>query len=107
MMILGEKKMANNVIELKGKRFVQASKTPGSMIRSMNGKFTVTCPHLHNLHTKLLTIRDFWEKESRFFDGVLINVVYNKIAAKGLNLTLQLLVLNLAKIKLNILLLIF
>ena len=83
MMILGEKKMANNVIELKGKRFVQASKTPGSMIRSMNGKFTVTCPHLHNLHTKLLTIRDFWEKESRFFDGVLINVVYNKIAAKS------------------------
>ena len=80
MMILGEKKMANNVIELKGKRFVQASKTPGSMIRSMNGKFTVTCPHLHNLHTKLLTIRDFWEKESRFFDGVLINVVYSLVS---------------------------
>lgn len=74
----------NNVLELKGKRFMQASKTSGNGGGvSMNGKKIVLGEHLLKLKTELEKIKNFWEKETKIFDGILISVYYNKIVAKS------------------------
>lgn len=75
--------MANNILELKGKRFIQAPKGKSTPMPSMNGRKVVTCEHLQKLQTKIEQIRDFWLLETKPFNGVLISVVYNKIAAKS------------------------
>lgn len=72
----------NNVLELKGKRFVQASKTIGGGGPAMNGRVLVTHQQIESLISKLHSIKDFWEHENTPFDGVLISVHYNKIVAK-------------------------
>lgn len=74
--------MSNNVIELKGKGFSQSSRTIGSVVPNMNGKKTVTNKNLISLNKKLEQIVDFWSHEKQPFDGILISVIYNKIAAK-------------------------
>lgn len=74
--------MANNVLELKGKAFVQASRNGVRPQINMNGNKTVTIQHLNSLKLKLEQIFEYWQNESRPFTGVLISVYYNKIAAK-------------------------
>lgn len=72
----------NNVLELKGKRFVQASKTNSGGGATMNSKVIVTCEYLRRLIERLKLVRDFWSKEKQLFDGVLVSVFYNKVVAK-------------------------
>ena len=72
----------NNVLELKGTRFVQASKSSGSGGPAMNSKELVTNTKLQNLANKLYQIYRFWSNENKPFNGILISVYYNKIVAK-------------------------
>lgn len=72
----------NNVIELKGKRFVQASRTGRGGGAAMNSKTRITSKDIRRLISELEQIKAFWENESRPFEGVLVSVYYNKIVAK-------------------------
>ena len=72
----------NNVLELKGKRFVQAAKRGNGGGAAMNSKIVVTSQLLKRLASKLHQIQEFWEQESKPFHGILISVHYNKIVAK-------------------------
>ena len=49
----------------------------------MSGKKIVTSEKLVRLKEKIMQIKDFWIKEEKPFDGVLISVHYNKIVAKS------------------------
>ena len=73
----------NNVLELKGKRFVQANKNFIGGGIAMNGKKEVTTEHLLRLKTQLGQVKEFWDKETKLFEGILISVYYNKIVAKS------------------------
>lgn len=73
----------NNVLELKGKPFIQASKTNKGGGPSMNSKKIVTSGQLIKLATKLEQIKAFWMQEKKPFEGILISVYYNKIVAKS------------------------
>ena len=73
----------NNVLELKGKRFVQASKNSMRGGVGMNGRVEVSTEHLLRLKTQLIQIKEFWDKETKPFEGILISVYYNKIVAKS------------------------
>lgn len=73
----------NNVLELKGKRFVQASKTGVGGGVSMNSKKVVTREQLLRLVDRIGQIKEFWKQERRPFEGILISVHYNKIVAKS------------------------
>lgn len=73
----------NNVLELKGKRFVQASKSGNGGGASMNSKKVVTREQLFRLRSKIKQIKEFWESEKTPFEGILISVHYNKIVAKS------------------------
>ena len=75
--------MANNVLELRGKRFVQASRKGGSGGASMNSQRNVTASDLSRLQSKVEQIKNFWRGEARPFQGILISVHYSKIAAKS------------------------
>lgn len=73
----------NNVLELKGNRFVQAPKSASGGAPAMNSKVVVTSQKLKELTSKLFQIKDFWAHENRPFNGILISVHYNKIVAKS------------------------
>lgn len=73
----------NNVLELKGNRFVQAPKSVSGGGPAMNSKVVVTSQKLNKLTSKLFQIKDFWTHENRPFNGILISVHYNKIVAKS------------------------
>lgn len=73
----------NNVLELKGKRFIQASKTGSGGGASMNSKKIVTREQLLRLVERISQIKEFWKQEKRPFEGILISVHYNKIVAKS------------------------
>lgn len=74
----------NNVLELKGKRFVQASKQgAGGGGANMNSQKIVTGDHLLRLQSKIAQIKSFWQQEKKPFEGILISVHYNKIVAKS------------------------
>lgn len=73
----------NNVLELKGKRFIQASKPGGSGGPAMNSKTLVTSEKIKSLYLKIIEIQNFWKQEKRPFKGILISVYYNKIVAKS------------------------
>ncbi|WP_304034135.1 S8 family peptidase [Ruminococcus bromii] len=73
----------NNVLELKGNRFVQAPKSASGGGPAMNSKVVVTSQKLNRLTSKLFQIKDFWTRENRPFNGILISVHYNKIVAKS------------------------
>ncbi len=74
----------NDVLELKGKRFVQESKHGDNKpIPAMSSKKVVSSDHLLKLKSKLVQIKDFWEHENKPFRGVIISVNYNKIVAKS------------------------
>ena len=73
----------NNVLELKGKRFVQASKAGSGGGSAMNSKVIVTSQQLLKLKNKILQIQKYWNSENKPFNGVLISVYYNKIVAKS------------------------
>lgn len=73
----------NNVLELRGKRFVQASKTSKGGGASMNSKEVVTSEQLLRLGDKIGKIKEFWKQEKKPFEGILISVHYNKIVAKS------------------------
>ena len=53
----------NKVLELKGKRFVQASKNGMRRGITMNGKVEVSTEHLLRLKSQLIQIKEFWDKE--------------------------------------------
>lgn len=72
----------NNVLELKGKRFVQASKPINGGGAAMNSKKIVTSEQLRKLEDELVQIKNFWVQEKKPFEGILISVHYNKIVAK-------------------------
>jgi hypothetical protein len=76
-------KQMNNVLELKGNRFVQAPKSASGGGPAMNSKVVVTSQKLNKLTSKLFQIKDFWTHENRPFSGILISVHYNKIVAKS------------------------
>lgn len=73
----------NNILELKGKRFIQASKTGSGGGASMNSKKIVTREQLLRLIERISQIKEFWKQEKRPFEGILISVHYNKIVAKS------------------------
>ena len=73
----------NNVLELKGQKFIQASRKAGGGGVSMNGNKKVTSEHILKLIKKLNQIKEFWESEKAPFSGILLSVHYNKIAAKS------------------------
>lgn len=73
----------NNVLELKGKRFVQANKKGGGGGAAMNSKVIVASQHLLKLIDKIENIKEYWLHEQRPFKGILISVYYNKIVAKS------------------------
>lgn len=73
----------NNVLELKGKRFVQAPKKSGGGGASMSSKKIVTYNHLDKLQAQIEQIKQFWQIEKKPFSGILISVHYNKIVAKS------------------------
>lgn len=75
--------MANNVLELRGKRFVQAARNITGGGANMNSRKIVTTEKMLRLKNKLIQIRDFWLQEDRPFSGALISVHYNKIVAKS------------------------
>ncbi|EKT8876235.1 S8 family peptidase [Listeria monocytogenes] len=75
--------MANNVLELRGKRFVQAARNITGGSASMNSKKVVTSKEILRLQTKMEQIRNFWLQENRPFNGVLVSVHYNKVVAKS------------------------
>ena len=72
----------NNVLELKGKRFVQESKKGNGGGAAINSKVVVTNNHVKKLQSKLQSLREFWMNEDNPFSGILISVHYNKIVAK-------------------------
>lgn len=49
----------------------------------MNGIKNVIMEHLQELKSQLIKIEEFWNKEDKPFDGILISVYYNKIIAKN------------------------
>lgn len=51
----------NNVLELKGKRFVQASKNSQGGGAAMNSQKTVTSEQLLRLKEQLIRINNFWK----------------------------------------------
>ena len=73
----------NNVLELRGKRFIQASKNNQNGGAAMNSQKIVTSEQLAVLQTKLKNIKAFWQSENKPFEGILISVHYNKIATKS------------------------
>lgn len=73
----------NNVLELKGNRFIQAPRTGSPSGPAMNGKKIVTSYHLKKIQEQIEQIKKFWQNEKKIFDGVLISVYYNKIVAKS------------------------
>lgn len=75
--------MMNNVLELKGKRFIQASRNSNGSGIAMNSRKVVTCKQLIKLKSKLEQINAFWRSEKKLFNGILISVHYNKIVAKS------------------------
>lgn len=72
----------NNVLELKGKRFVQESKKGNGGGAAINSKVVVANNHIKKLQSKLQSLREFWMNEDKPFSGILISVHYNKIVAK-------------------------
>lgn len=72
----------NNVLELKGKRFVQESKEGNGGGAAINSKVVVANNHVKKLQSKLQSLREFWMNEDKPFSGILISVHYNKIVAK-------------------------
>lgn len=72
----------NNILELKGKRFVQAPRTNPGGSAAMNSKVIVTGEYIERLVRRLQQLQIFWENEKRPFNGLLISVHYNKIVAK-------------------------
>ncbi|MGD1815746.1 MAG: S8 family peptidase [Pleomorphochaeta sp.] len=73
----------NNVLQLKGNRFVQASKSGKGGGISMNSKKTVFNVDLTDLISQLIEIKEYWRLEKRPFAGVLVSVHYNKVVAKS------------------------
>ncbi len=73
----------NNVLELKGKRFIQASKSNNGGGVAMNSKNIVTSEQLIRLKAQIIQIKDFWKSIKKPFEGILISVHYNKIVAKS------------------------
>ena len=73
----------NSVLELKGNRFVQASRRGGGGGPSMNSIVTVTAKKIEKLIDDLEKVKLFWNNHSHPFDGILISVYYNKIVAKS------------------------
>lgn len=72
----------NNVLELKGKRYVQESKKGNGGGAAINSKVVVANNHVKKLQSKLQSLREFWMNEDKPFSGILISVHYNKIVAK-------------------------
>ena len=66
----------NNVLELKGKRFVQASRNRNGGGIDMNGKNDVNTRHLLKLKSQLSKIKEFWDKETKPFEGILVSVYW-------------------------------
>lgn len=72
----------NNLLELKGKRFVQEPKKGNGGGAAINSKVVVTNDHVIKLKAELQSLREFWNNEDKPFSGILISVQYNKIVAK-------------------------
>lgn len=60
----------NYVLELKGKRFIQADKKNTGGGITMNGKVDVTVTHLEALIKQLRSIQEFWKRENKTITGL-------------------------------------
>ena len=80
---MGRDVTMNNVLELRGKRFGQGDKKNPNGGAAMNSQKTVTSTQLADLQNKLKNIKMFWQTENKPFEGILVSVHYNKIAAKS------------------------
>lgn len=72
----------NNILELKGNRFRQQDRTAAGGGRSMNNT-TISFEKIDQLEKELSIILFFWQNEQRPFNGIILSVHYNKIAAKS------------------------
>ncbi|MEG1711310.1 MAG: S8 family peptidase, partial [Clostridia bacterium] len=73
----------NDVLELKGKRFVQAKKGGAGGGPAIHSERKVTSEIVEKLILRLCEIEKFWQNEKKTFNGVLLSVYYNKIVAKS------------------------
>ena len=73
----------NNILELKGKRFIQESRHGGFGGPAMNSRKTVSAKNVQKLIDDLKKINRFWHETPHAFKGVLLSVYYNKIVAKS------------------------
>lgn len=73
----------NNILELKGNRFLQSKKPVFGGGISMNSRVEINSKFLSKLKSNLIEIRKFWQEQPKIFDGILISVNYNKIVAKS------------------------
>lgn len=73
----------NSVLELKGKRFIQASKQGSGGGPAMNSLTIVSSEGLQDLIDDLTKVKSFWDENTHIFSGVIISVFYNKIVAKS------------------------
>ncbi len=73
----------NGVLELKGKRFIQAARQGSGGGPAMNSIITVTSNKIQKLINDLKNVKAFWTAQSHPFNGILVSVYYNKIVAKS------------------------
>ena len=73
----------NNVLEVKGNRFMPRGRTGSFNGPSMNSAVTVSSQNIQNLISELEKVKKFWSENPHNFSGVLISVYYNKIVAKS------------------------
>lgn len=71
----------NNLLQLKGP-FEQAAREKSPIISNLPAGKSVKVSQLEKLRNDLVELKRFWSKES-IFDGALISVYYNKVAAKS------------------------
>lgn len=75
----------NNILELKGKRFFQESRSGGGGGVSMNSKKIVNVEHIDTLINQLCYIKDFWLCENQSFEGALLRVDIYQTAYDEIN----------------------
>lgn len=73
----------NNILELKGKRFIQEPRRRSFGGPAMNSRKTVSAKNVQKLIDDLKKINRFWHETPHAFKGVLLSVYYNKIVAKS------------------------